>query len=282
MHLTPELERTLRRFVLGGLEEGERTEVEQLLLTDPEAFEALGMIEDELIEEYLEGVGSPATRGAFEQHFLSSAEARRRLSLALALRSRAMISPTQGQETAGPRQEAVLPALWPPIWLWPRRWPPVWVGLAALLSVSLAGNAWLASRYRAQGERLARSSAPPAAEAGSSGQTPTFTLVAGLLRAGGTLPRIAVPNDAAVVRLRLELPGDEYPRYRASLRDADGNEIWTVSMLRAERESGETSVTLVVPTEVLPRGDYQVKVSGVRPGGGAEPLATYSLRVSRR
>lgn len=294
MYLTPEFERTLKKFVLGGLEDGPRMELEELLVTDPEAFEALGVIEDELIEEYLEGAGSPADRGAFERHFLSSGEGRRRLGFARALRGTVMTSAPPGKETAGPKQEAAVAALWPPTWPW-RRWPPVWVGLAALLSVSVAGNAWLGLRYQVQGERLAHLSGPNAAAAGSSRQTgkapdaqparprsavSTFTLAAGLLRAGGTLPRIAVPTDAAVVRLRLELPGDEYPRYRVSLRDADGNEIWSMSKLRAERERDETAVTLVVPSELLPRGDYQLKLSGVRPGGGAEPLAMYSLRVS--
>ena len=55
MRLTPDFERTLRRYVLGDLEEDVRPELEELLVTDSDAFEALGVIEDELIERVPRG-----------------------------------------------------------------------------------------------------------------------------------------------------------------------------------------------------------------------------------
>ena len=83
---------------------------------------------------------------------------------------------------------------------------------------------------------------------GSRAPVVTFTLAAGLLRAGGSLPRVTVPKDAIVVRLRMELPGDDYyPLYRAALLDANGDEIWAASKLRAEGEPGQTAVVLVLP-----------------------------------
>src|SRR5262249_41262317 len=57
----------------------------------------------------------------------------------------------------------------------------------------------------------------------------TFTLATGLLRGGGSLPRLAIPKDAVVVRLRLELARDDYPRDSATLLDADGDGLWTAS-----------------------------------------------------
>jgi hypothetical protein len=332
MRLTPDFERTLRRYVLGDLEEDVRSELEELLVTDSDAFEALGVIEDELIDEYLEETSSATERRSFEQHFLTSPQRRHRLRVARGLKHRATTSPLR--QHADPRATGTASA-------WSRGWHLSWVGLAAALTVSLIGNAWQASRDLALKAPLERPSvpgeearrtlptvarpsphAPPAAspapaasgsvaesvaaspelsaalmreplervEAEAGVRTPgrqvqrspvvTFTLAAGLLRSAGSLPRVSVPKDALVVRLRLDLPADDYPLYRAALVDANGDEIWAASKLRGEVEAGQPAVVLVVPSELLPRGDYQVKLSGVTGREDPETVGTYPLRVS--
>jgi hypothetical protein len=90
---------------------------------------------------------------------------------------------------------------------------------------------------------------------------------------------VTVPADAVAVRLRLELTATDYPRYRAALLDAEGDEIWTASKLDAESEGGRVAIVLLVPPSLLPRGDYQVKLSGVNEGEEPEPVATYTFRV---
>ena len=88
-----------------------------------------------------------------------------------------------------------------------------------------------------------------------------------------------MPAGAELVRLRLELPEEGYPLYRAALHDPDGGEIWAASRLRAVGKPGQTAVVLAVPSELMPRGDYQVKLSGLREGTEPEALATYPFRV---
>jgi hypothetical protein len=274
MRLTPDFERTLRRYVLGDLDEGLRVELEELLLTDPEAFEALGVIEDELLEEYLEGAGAASERRRLEERFLTTAERRRRLSLVRALKDRASNPDRRPKVEAVPARTEETRVVWPRAWaetlverLRPARWQPAWVAVAAVLAVSLAGNAWLLSGHQ-----------PPLGR--SRTNATTLALASGLLRAEGSLPRIAVPPDAAVVRLLLDLPGDDYPVYRAVLLDDEGEEIWAASKLRAEVAGGRAAVALLVPAELLPRGDYQVKLSGVTSGGEREPLASCPFRVT--
>jgi len=324
MRLRPDFERTLRRYVLGDLDEGLRVELEELLLTDPDAFEALGVVEDELVEEYLDGTSPAPERRKLEERLLISPERRRRVRLVRALRDRANADQQPRAEAPPARAEGVRPVGWRLAWIetvaeWlrPARWQPAWVAVAAVLAVSLVGNAWLLSRYEMQG--LARTpgqqtvAAPPgpqgdsdalnrlqarlereqqdraAAEARAKAlesqlgrprtSVATFALAAGLLRSGGSLARVTVPPDAVLVRLRLELPEDGHPLYRAALHDPDGAEIWAASRLRAVREPGQAAVVLTVPTELLPRGDYQVKLSGLRDGAEPEVLATYPFRV---
>jgi hypothetical protein len=310
VRLTPEVERTVRRYVLGDLEEDFRPELEELLITDSDAFDALGVIEDELIEEYLDETGSKAERQSFERHFLSSREGMRRLRLARALRDR----------SSGARArplEPVRPAAWLGL---PRGSRAAVLGLAAVLAVALLGSVSFFSLSVGHAPTTAQSSSPrpgpvpptPIVEIGAEradtvarleaehaarskaearlaqleqqvrSSTPriaTFALAAGLLRGEGSLPRVSVPAGAVLVGLRLELAGDDYPRYRAALVDANGDEIWAASKLRAEGKPGPAAVVLWLPTASLPRGDYQVKLSGVSEGAQPEAVGTYSFRV---
>jgi hypothetical protein len=313
VRLTPGVETTVRRYILGQLEDGLQAELEELLVTDPDAFEMLGVIEDELIEEYLDETGPDQERRALEQHLLSSPEGMRRLRVARALKDRASARPER------------LPAPTRPVPGWlglPVGWRGAWVGLAAALAVSLLGNAWLASRYLRHPQTIADSSSQGRPVAVPTSATPigeseaerkdmaarlqaeqhersnvgarlalleqqvrssapriaTFALAAGLLRGEGSLPRVSVPADAVLVGLRLELSGDDYPRYRAALLDANGDEIWTASKLKAEGKP--EAIVLLLPTGLLPRGDYQVKLSGISKGSEPEAVGTYAFRVS--
>jgi hypothetical protein len=244
MRLTPDFELTLRRYVLGALEERLRVELEELLLTDADAFEALGVIEDELIEEYLDATGTAEDRRAFERSFLDSPRRQQRLDFARALRARA--------SRERPRARVARPL--------------AWMAVAALLVVSVATP--LVMR---------RASQPPL----PSSPVAAFELTGGLLRAGGSLPRVAVPAGAVVVELRVELPSNDYPAYRATVLDEDGKEVWSASKLGAEERDEVVAVRLPVASALLAPGDYQAKLSGVPASGKAEALGSYPFRVTR-
>ena len=78
---------TIRRYLLGEVtEEGELRLVEERLLTDDEYFEEIAVIEDELIDQYVSGSLNPGEQEKIESHFLATAERRRKLRFAQALR----------------------------------------------------------------------------------------------------------------------------------------------------------------------------------------------------
>ena len=317
MEATRPLETTLRRYVLGTLDEEPRLQLEERVITDADVFDALGIVEDELTEEYLEGRLPAADRRDFEAHFLASSEHRRQVAFLRELKQHAAGTrqTTTGNESRVTRWFAAVFS-----------WEPAWAGaVAALLLVSAAGTAWFAvrsmrlddrlegvrsqqireaqdqarlqgrvdtlaaetralqgrldeeARRRQQAEaRLAEAQTAVRPEAAS----PVFALSAGTLRSGGSLTRIAVPDASPVVRLRLAVPADEYPFHRATLYDAQGEELWTQTRLRAVGQAGQTAIVLILPTHLLSRGDYQIKLSGVAENGRLEPLATYSFRVT--
>jgi hypothetical protein len=261
-NLEPEMEESLRRYVLGTLEEDSRLRLEERLIQDPGVFEALGVVEDELTEEYLDDTLTEADKLAYERQRSVSPDRRRAPEFFKALRHRA-------SARAEPRRaRASAPARWfKPILL-----QPAWLGAAAaVLVVSLAGNAWMALGPD--------TSEGPVATQRPATAVPTFTLASGLLRSGGSLARVVVPTDVDVVRLVLDLPADDYPLYRAALEDVDGNEIWAQSRLKAETTEEQVVVSVLVPAGALAHGDYQMRVSGVTESEELESLARYTFRA---
>jgi hypothetical protein len=303
------LDPTLRRYILGGLKDRHQLEeVEEQIMTDPDALDALGAMEDELSEAYVDEALPDADRRAFERNFLTTGDRRRRLRFVRLLQGYAAAASGSAPERTA---TAVRPT---PAGRWI---PPVWMAAAAaVVALLVAGNIWFAFRgSRIQAEldrvlaqqRLARQDETRlqgqvsrlATEVGQlqtrleqsqqdrltprDAATPatTFVLSAPLVRSDGSLNRIVVPAGAEVIRLRLELPGQDYRTYRAVLYDAEAEELWSQSKLTAESRGGRRSITVVVPSQVLPRGDYQLQLSGAAERGAQEVIATYGLRVIR-
>ncbi|HKS26482.1 MAG TPA: CHAT domain-containing protein [Pyrinomonadaceae bacterium] len=76
----------LSKYLLGELTEAEEEIVELRLLVDSEFSEEFEMLEDELIDQYVEDALPPEQRQRLEQRFFESPERRRKLRFALALR----------------------------------------------------------------------------------------------------------------------------------------------------------------------------------------------------
>ena len=73
-------EREIRRFLIGGMSEDERSAFERSFVADEDLFIQISVIEDELIESYILETLSPDERRAFEREFLSIDSRRRSLS----------------------------------------------------------------------------------------------------------------------------------------------------------------------------------------------------------
>ena len=86
MNMDLKNEHTLKSYLLGDLNPDEQQRLEQHLMADSDAFEYLCCIEDELIEDYLEGVLSGRDREKFENFFLAAPERKQKLSFAKSLK----------------------------------------------------------------------------------------------------------------------------------------------------------------------------------------------------
>jgi anti-sigma factor RsiW len=306
---------TLRQFVLGALDDRARLAIEARLVTEPETFEALQLAEGALAEAYVDGELSPEDRQRFERYYLTTAERCRQVTVLRLVRDRARpgfrapppVRTIVSMNPAGRRAASRMPPAWT-------------LALAGSLCLAVGWSAWLmvqqaslerefaaVTRHRADQQRslaqmseeLARLSARTAgldgsaiaASAGAAARrhglvsspdapVPEYQLRAGVLRGADALGPVAIPSGAAVVRLRLPLPDPAFPTYHAAVFGEDGRELWSVSRLVADTTSGARALCVVAPSELLPPGDYEVRVTGVASDGRQRAVATYPFRRS--
>lgn len=282
MDQTAEETRALKEYLLGQLTPERGAPLEERLLTDRAFYEELSAAEDELIDLYLEGDLDAADRAAFESHFLSAPERQRKINFARALRryvATEAAAPAEAVEDAADPQAEAPPEAPPPElgptplrrnrfpMLFARR-PALAFSLAAALLVSVAAVSWLAvGRRTSQSPR----------------NVYAVTLTTGLTRDSGETRRVTPPDGADTLRLRLELPADaDYASYRFELQTPEGRTVHTGDHLKPAETDGRPAVEADVPTELLPAGDYQLKLSGLSTGGDAEPVGRYPFRITAR
>ncbi len=297
MRLIRRSDQTLRLFVLGDLREPSRLDVEERLVTDPDFFEALGMTEDDLTEEYVEGTLSAGDTERFERNYLTTRHRRQDLVFFRQLKAYAVARRGTGRLADRLRIHHLI------------RFHPLWSSVAAGVFILLVGGnlALLVGNYRLQGQfdhvrveqgregelrlQLQRQVAALTSQADTlqarlesqqgTGSLPTFGLTAGRLRGAGSSPAgLSISSNAQHVRLQLQLPGDDSSPYRAVLYDEGGDVIWSQSKLKAESISGRSAVVVLVPSAVLSAGEYQLKLSAAAARGDLEVAATYSFKVN--
>jgi anti-sigma factor RsiW len=296
MRLIRRSDQTLRLYVLGELREPSRLDVEERLVTDPDFFEALGMTEDDLTEEYVEGTLSAADTECFERHYLTTHERRQDLAFFRQLKSYAV----EQRPTVRLADRLRLNDLF--------RFHPLWSSVAAGVFILLVGGnlALLLGNYRLQGQfdhvraehqregelrlQLQRQVAALTAQGNTlqgrlesqqgTGSLPTFGLTSGRLRGPGSGARLSISSNAQHVRLELQLPGNDSSPYRAVLYDEAGDVIWSQAKLKAESISGRSAVVVLVPSAVLSSGEYELKLSAATARRDLEVVATYSFRVN--
>jgi hypothetical protein len=242
----------MRRYLLGLADPQSREALDQRLFSDDQVFwERLTIAEDELVDDYAAGGLGAEESAAFTSTFLCSDERRTKLAFAQAIREHA-------RESRPARR-----GVWD--WLRTPAAVPRWVAaVAASLVLVAAGLAW-------QLNTGIRPTAPLA-----------VTVAPGLLRdAGAETARVRPAKGCQVVHLDLQAPARPYTEYAATLHDVNGAPLWSQFRLAGTAREGLVVVRLTVPCDLLPEGDYWVRLSGVAPGQEPATLDRYDLRVLR-
>jgi anti-sigma factor RsiW len=92
---------------------------------------------------------------------------------------------------------------------------------------------------------------------------------------------LEIPAKAQLVRLSVEFEKTDFQTFKATLRRADGSSVWTRAGLKTRASGANQSLTLAIPADKLPAGDYELVVSGVTPEGNTESVGRYALKVVR-
>src|SRR5262245_62904407 len=100
MELSAEEVILIRRYLLGEIAEQDRNLIEVRLLTDPQYFNQLVRVEDELTDQYVRCELSQHEREMFESHFMNAMERREDVAFTLALH-RYVSSEVIGKPVAG-------------------------------------------------------------------------------------------------------------------------------------------------------------------------------------
>jgi anti-sigma factor RsiW len=242
-------------YLLGELNEEDRTRLEERFLRDVEYREHMRAVEDDLVDDYVRGELAPRQRERFEKLYTTLPHRARKVELARAL-----------NETLRQRPQASR--------RWTFRYP---LAAAAVLVIGL--GVWLVietSRMRPQVQppQVNQQAPPPeqkpstTPEQGPAQPTQlsiaTFVLPPGLVRDSAAATSFVIPGGTQVVRLLLPLEkGDEYPAYRAELRTASGNSVWKSDAMRPQPDAAGQSVVLDVPADLLRPDRYELSLTGI-------------------
>jgi hypothetical protein len=93
---------------------------------------------------------------------------------------------------------------------------------------------------------------------------------------------VTIPSGTSLIRIAVEFPKSEFQSFKANLRRSDRTIVWTRGGLKAHLVRDNQSISLAIPADRMPNGDYDLVVSGVNSNGDTESVAHYSLKVERK
>jgi anti-sigma factor RsiW len=263
-------EETIRQYLLGTLSEPELSEIEEELFFDEELSRTADLIEDEIIEQYLDEELDARTRKAVETHFLRPPAHRQKLDFARLLRRR-FESPGPSNLSAARESSAPLPPPPGSLFALVRSYGP-------LVAAAVFGASSLYLGVVLQEANFQIRSLKEQVQKQNDSQTPSISLSIkhGLTRGHSSLPQIAVPSTARTIKVDLLLPGRFAESFDVRLLDRrhDEEQIWSEKGVKPEPK--QPRLTFNMPTQGIRTSTYDIVVSD--PASGSS--VTYPFDVS--
>ncbi len=253
----------LREFLLGKLDDDERVRIEGLFLTDSEAREKILVLEQELMEDYLEDSLNAEDTEKFLLRYGQTAAQLQQLRITRAIKDWAL------RENAVVQPVPVQPSIWNRLRARLRLKPAFVIPIAAtaIIAIVVAGVS-LNNRVKrvALDQELAQLNTPA-----SLREVPermlSLTLTSVAVRSSE--PQVVLKRPAAataIIELHLPWIRESYPTYQAEIRRVGGDKLVTIPNLQAEN-NGRNEIRLRFPARIISRGQYQVRLSGIDSGG---------------
>lgn len=298
----------IRKYLLGFLEGEEREQLEERVLSDADFRDKVLLVEENLIEDYTEGVLEETERHRFRELFYSNPQSRIDVQVVEALKQHAATNWWTRLFGAVPlkrksHRAAVASAGASPLGSltgFPR------AAIAFALVIAVAITFFVIQRF------LRSAPTPPSltqeqqrhdliegelTRLNTGNESQPFpsalgaTLSPGLSRGDDTqrtseFPTLTLSHGAesAQLRLLLRTSDNEYRSFRAVLTLIGTRESYQIDLKPVELSPGGPALILTIPTQLLNEGDYRVQLSGQSPGGRTEALPThdYYFRLVRQ
>lgn len=271
----------IRQYLLGELDEQDREQLEQRVITNPDYKEEVLIMEEELLEDYVNGSLSPRELELVREKYSATPALRRKVEIARALNDYVTDHPVVSPRPLPQRS-------------WARSVLDFFAArnrfrqfsLAVVILVFVGGSVmvywWISRESRANYAALVRLNAPGSQILPLDDSVATISLSPLLLRGAGEARTITTTNQTGTVQLRLPSPSvQETSVFRARLKDSSGAEVFALDDVRA-RQPGESPVlVLQVPVGMLESQDYQLEISERKPDGSYESPTSYSFRVQK-
>jgi anti-sigma factor RsiW len=298
----------LVKYLLGDLSPDEEIQVEDRAFADADYLAALETAEADLIDSYVRGQLSQTDRRRFERRFLASPQRRRKVAFA---RDLAKVTAEIKASTTAPAQSSSWDALVRLI----QGWSPAFQFATAFAALALVTvTAWLVIDNTSMRSRMAtlesrqrdtQSKADEFQRQLNEEQAHTKSLIAqvqeqqtkstpasaiaslillpGLSRAENRREQLSLNTSTQIARIEIQLePRDNYPRFRAELRTARGDEVLVRSNLqRIRTAAGGSSVVFEVPSSALDSGEYELALKGISNDQSVQDIGFHYFTVQK-
>jgi hypothetical protein len=276
----------IRRFLLGDVDEEEHERIERRFISDHDVYDKIVVIEDELIEDYIEDSLTASDREKFLAQYGHTPKERRRLRIVKAIKEHAVAEATVSRKPKSiqPRWLNVISAL-------RLRDPGFLIPVAAILVIAfVVGLVWLMdirnkreqeTNRRVAIERELADLNAPANVGAVMPQTVSLVLAPVSARSVGPQTDLRARTDIRVLELQLLwTQREQYSSYQAVLRRVGDSRQLTLPNLHVQKTTGGTAVPLKLPAHILTRGLYQITLNGIGSSGAPGQAEEYSFTVS--
>jgi hypothetical protein len=245
------VQKEVRRYLLGQLEEAEQERIELQLLTDPSFGEEFDTVVDELTDQYVKNELTDDERKRAEKYFLNTPVRQQKLEFAKELLGHAEAERGERAQMAAvrPIAPAATPSLLDQIRAFWRRPSFANVGLSAAVVLVVAGLIFFFLSFGNSSEYTALN-----VPLSSSDRAESVAPVSAQLAGAGLELNLPIPEQAKDAK-----------NFRLKLVDENGVER---DLTIAERMDQVMKVR--IPATWLSRGSYVIQLSIVKPDGSAE------------
>jgi hypothetical protein len=273
----------VRQYLLGRLDENAQVEesISESILFNNDMTEIVDSVEDEILEEYLDGSLDSADRWAVETHFLQAPQRKEKLRFAQILRHHFETKPFSSSVTT--RANSVKPRV-----LWPS-YLRIYGQFAALLLITAASLIYLTSIRRSR----AALESELAQERGRSATRlkqlqplqaamVSLTLVADRSRgASAHIPQLEIKSSTRRIIVDIALQGGGSGPYDVRLEDPSGEgSLWSARLLPLISPTGDARLLFDLPAQEIKSGIYFFVVSSTSPGMESQRRFDFQAKVA--